>query len=60
MILADYAKVSSGGTSSLDIKISDVNGDSEINSSDSSLILSYYAYTSSGGNNDFQDFIKNI
>lgn len=60
MILADYAKVSSGGTSSLDIKISDVNGDGEINSSDSSLILSYYAYTSSGGNNDFQDFIKNI
>jgi len=36
----------------------DVNGDGEINAADASLILAYYAYSSSGGKESFDVFIR--
>lgn len=52
-ILADYASVSTGGTSSFSgtkAKAADVNNDSLADSSDASSILSYYAYASTAEN----------
>ena len=36
----------------------DVNNDGFINAVDASQILSYYAYTSTGGQLDFMDFLE--
>lgn len=52
LILAEYAKMSTGGASDLtdeEKNPADVNTDGLIDSTDASLILEYYAYVSTGG-----------
>ena|GEM_PF-3087321 len=61
-ILADYATVSTGGTSSFDeitAKVADVNFDQLADSSDASSILGYYAYASTAENAmSIEDFLQ--
>ena len=40
------------------LTLGDVDGDGAINSSDASVILAYYAYTSTGGTENINNFMK--
>lgn len=60
-ILSEYAKLSTGGESSLtetQKAASDVNGDGNTDAKDASAILAYYSYLSTGGKDLFKDFLK--
>ncbi|MBR6647356.1 MAG: glycoside hydrolase family 3, partial [Clostridia bacterium] len=53
---------STGNTATFTLKqndAADINGDKEINAIDASLVLAYYAHTSTGGTLSIEDFIAN-
>ena len=61
LILADYARISTGNKSALteeQKKSADINSDSKYDSTDASLSLAYYAYTSIGGTDSIESFIS--
>lgn len=61
-ILAAYAKAQTSDDNVLsetDIKKMDVDGNNTVDAVDASYILSYYAYTSTGGSGSLKDFLKN-
>jgi hypothetical protein len=60
-VLAEYAKMSTGGTSTLtdaERSAADVNANGTIDASDASAILAYYAHVSTGGKLTFEEFMK--
>ncbi len=60
-VLAEYAKISTGGTSELTVDVktaSDANSDGSVDASDASLMLGFYAHVSTGGELDFPTYIK--
>jgi len=40
------------------MKVADINDDGSINALDASLVLAYYAHTSTGGKDSLKDFIN--
>jgi hypothetical protein len=61
MVLLAYAFKATGqdmGLTKKQIEVSDTNSDGKIDAIDASLILSFYAYTATGGNNSFQIFLN--
>lgn len=61
-VLVEYAKLSTGGESSLteaEKNAADVNKDGKNDSKDASIILSYYAYISTSGTDSLEEFLKN-
>ena len=61
-VLVEYAKLSTGGESSLteaEKSAADVNKDGKNDSKDASIILSYYAYISTSGTDSLEEFLKN-
>ena len=63
LVLADYAVIATGGTSTFNAeqaKAADVNGDGKYDAIDASLILAYYAYTSTGGTGSIEDYLADM
>ncbi|WP_024861637.1 transglutaminase domain-containing protein [Ruminococcus flavefaciens] len=61
-ILSDYSRFSTCGMSALTISqksFADVNNDNSVNAVDASCVLAYYAYSSCGGKDSIDDYIKN-
>ena len=61
-ILSDYSRFSTCGMSALTISqksFADVNNDNSVNAVDASCVLAYYAYSSCGGKESIDDYIKN-
>jgi hypothetical protein len=41
------------------MKVADINDDGAVNASDASIVLSYYAYISTGGELSLEEYITN-
>lgn len=61
MVLSDYAMKATGHESIFNAeqsKAADLNSDGAVDALDASLILSYYAYKATGGNQSITEYLK--